>query len=214
MKKVIEAFRDGVRITPPYLFYIDVDPSGVITPKNCDLLTNGSGIFSFCGLVATEKMVFERCISVRSMFNAASTLSGKLDISIPAATDITYLCAWAGLSEIKASAPVATSSLSSFGDCLNLERLDIYMPMLKSADSFAANNRRLKYVSTQYPSLQNSPGMFRNCALEAQTINAILTSLQNVENMPGSHIITFTGCPGAATCSHEIATAKGWTVEL
>ena len=51
---------------------------------------------------------------------------------------------------------------------------------------------------------------FRNCAMEAETINLLFGDLIRTTT---PQTIKVTGNPGAASCDPSIAEAKGWTVE-
>lgn len=93
-----------------------------------------------------------------------------------------------------------------------LEKIDITTGLVSRADGFARDNAKLVHVPTNWPVLSTAKGAFTNCSLSGETINAILESLPRYAS--GTHIITFTGCPGAAACNPEIGRAKGWTVEI
>ena len=85
-------------------------------------------------------------------------------------------------------------------------------PILKNGDAMFYHNSSALGFPLDFPNLASGKNMFYKCALSAENINAILESLPRYAT--GSHIITFTRCPGAAACDPEIATTKGWTVEI
>ena len=67
------------------------------------------------------------------------------------------------------------------------------------------------------PKLSQGQGMFRRAGMSAENISKTLDSLPKYTS--GSHVITFTGSPGAAELTQDspsvaAAVAKGWTVEL
>ena len=85
-------------------------------------------------------------------------------------------------------------------------------PVLKNADAMYAECKKCRDVCLEYPVLETAKDMFRNAGLEAAQIDAILGHLPAYTS--GSHIITFTGCPGASGCTPSIGTTKGWTVQV
>lgn len=122
-----------------------------------------------------------------------------------------------------------------FGACYKLTSLTLVAPKLTSAQYLVLNCTALPAFSGDFPNLQsarycwvNTPSLvefnvtwpliselsdaFRNSGLGATEINKILHSLPTYTS--GSHVVTFTGCPGASTCDPSIGTAKGWTVQV
>lgn len=71
---------------------------------------------------------------------------------------------------------------------------------------------------TRLPKLSDGASAFKNTAMSAENISATLDSLPAWAD-GASHVITFTGSPGASELTQEspsvaAAIAKGWTVEL
>lgn len=122
-----------------------------------------------------------------------------------------------------------------FGSCSKLLSVTLTAPKVSDAQylvyncpvlsAFSGDLSALKsarYCWRQTPSLvefnvtwsliSNLFDAFRNSGLGASEINKILQSLPSYTS--GSHVVTFTGCPGASTCDPTIGTAKGWTVQV
>lgn len=132
--------------------------------------------------------------AARMFYQAAVEEYGRYPafiLRMPKATDITEMCfGCTGMTSLSGDFGSVTRADYAFGDCTQLAETDAV-----------------------FPSLQSGIGMFRDCALGADAINNILEHLPSHED-GGSHIITFTGCPGASGCDHSIATSRGWTLEI
>lgn len=99
-----------------------------------------------------------------------------------------------------------------FRGCSFLPEFSADLPNLTDAASAWAGTTSLKTFNVTWPKISNLGGAFTNSGLETDEINKILTSLPTYTS--GSHVITFTGCPGAPTCDTSIGTKKGWTVQI
>ena len=211
-KKIVEAWRGDFRISAPYEFYIEMNEAGEWMMNNSELATDCTYLFFF-KKVSSGRIVCPRLIVAKAMFNTANSQDGSLDVEFPVCTNAMYLCIYSLFNQIKVSAPLAIQTDAFASNCPNLHTLIVDLPRLKLADGFAQNSPRLETVSTNFQMLSTGKNMFSNCKLSATTINAILESLPTWADGK-AHVITFTGCPGAVSCSPEIATTKGWTVEL
>lgn len=211
MKKVAQVYRGGKLITPPYKFYKEYNPDGTVTPHNLELVTDGTSLF-YGKKITVSKMALLNCAYATSLLNTANSVDGEMDVDLPICVYAVYLCIYSLFERIKVFAPLLTQTEGWVLSCPNLHTLIVDLPRLKLADGFAQNATKLATVSTNFPSLSSGKNMFLNCKLSDVAINAILESLPTYTS--GTHIITFTGCPGAATCDPTIGSTKGWTVEL
>lgn len=118
----------------------------------------------------------------------------------------------AKLTQVVLEANLATNLSNMFADCRMLEEFAGNFPELTSYQSNHTNNTSLKRFNVVWGKISNCTGAFTNSGLETDEINKILTSLPTYTS--GSHVITFTGCPGAPTCDTSIGTNKGWTVQI
>lgn len=149
----------------------------------------GFGGFENCSSLQTAVLVLPKCTSLNFYcFRNCVNLSSLL-INAPKITAANYLCENAAM-------------LSTFS--ADLPELAACIAGWKGAG--------LKTFDVTWPKIADLSQAFTNTQLEASEINKILYSLPTYTS--GSHIITFTGSPGAATCDPSIGTAKGWTVQV
>lgn len=141
-----------------------------------------------------------------------------LEASLPAITTIDSLCVSNGstvsnLRQAIVHCPKATNMNYAFRNCESLEDIQIDTAEIKTALYAFAYTSALTEPNLEFPALTSGLYMFLNSGLTAAAINSILDSLP-VYTDGTNHTITFTGCPGAATCDPSIGSAKGWTVEI
>lgn len=122
---------------------------------------------------------------------------------------------FAGCSKLTSLTLVAPKLMASqylVFNCTALPAFSGDFPNLAEAPYCWHNTPSLVKFNVTWPNISNLSNAFRNSGLGADEINKILHSLPTYTS--GSHVITFTGCPGAATCDPSIGTAKGWTVQI
>lgn len=152
------------------------------------------------------------CENAEYMLSRISKLVAVNDLYLPVAKKVACLLLSSTISEFNHQLPSATDIRSIFFQSQYIGRVSTDFSKAVLGEDAFAQTPLLKYVHTDFSSLLSAPGIFRDSGLEVDTINAILESLP--EYSSGVHIITFTGCPGAEKCSPEIATRKGWTVQI
>ena len=217
-------------------FYITIDEQRRFDLFNTDLVTDGVSLLEHLRKFSRDSFTFANCLDARLMFQYSGMASEKLIVNFPKALNIEMMFQDAKFSDIEVFAPESKTCWGICNRCYPVTRLKLHAPKNQnigyilcncmSIESIELDAKEVIYASNAFHScraLKNAcvlltkcitaPGAFFNCALDAENINAILESLP-IWTDSQSHVITFTGCPGAATCSHEIGTAKGWTVEI
>ena len=148
------------------------------------------GGFSDCQQLETAVLILPSCTAVaQNLFSSCSKLT-SLTLVVPKLTAAQYLVY----------------------NCTALPAFSGDFPNLAEAHHCWRNTPSLVKFNVTWPNISNLSGAFHNSGLGADEINKILHSLPTYTS--GSHVITFTGCPGAATCDPSIGTAKGWTVQI
>lgn len=145
-------------------------------------------------------------------FNGCTSLESAV-IILPKCTSLSFYCLryCLNLTEVQLIAPQIVTAPYLCINCTNLSQFSGEYPELVSCISgFEATN--LQQFDVVWPKISDLAGCFRNTALQAEEINKILQSLPSYSS--GTHIITFTGSPGASSCDPTIGTAKGWTVQV
>lgn len=140
------------------------------------------------------------------------TVLEQLTATMPIIIGASYFITGSKVTRLAFDFPLLTLADGFCENNKSLESVSLTTAKITNADDFAKNCPSLIEVPIEFLALSSGKNAFFNCKLSKETINAILESLPTYTT--GTHIITFTGCPGAATCSHEIATSKGWIVEL
>lgn len=151
----------------------------------------------------------------RAMFAYLQSTAGTINISLdlPVAIDCCYLVQnTRGVTQVSLNIPRSTHIESLAYNSTNLSTVTGTFTSVTHANNAFYGCKALTAFNGGFPSLRSGNGMFRSCGLNAQSINTIMESLP-AHTDGQSHIITFTGCPGAATCNTAIATAKGWAVQ-
>lgn len=163
---------------------------------NLPLCANLYHAFAVCHKLKTARVVSPRCDNYQTIFWEDKILE-SVDI-------------------INANSVGMLARIAIDQACINCPSLLTFSmtdtSRVYSADEAFKNTPKLEVVPLSYPLLSTGKGMFQGSNLSAEQINAILASLPR--HMSGTHIITFTGCPGAATCDPTIGSTKGWTVEI
>lgn len=148
------------------------------------------GAFTSCLNLESAVLILPNCTVVaQNLFAGCSKLT-SLTLVVPKLTAAQYL---------------------SF-NCTALPAFSGDFPNLESAPYCWRNTPSLVEFNVTWPLISNLSDAFRNSGLGATEINKILNSLPTYTS--GSHVVTFTGCPGASTCDPSIGTAKGWTVQV
>jgi hypothetical protein len=117
---------------------------------------------------------------------------------------------------IRSGRPLSSFS-ATFRSMPNLVALDVDLTDATSlTDVFSGSG--LFNSPAIIPKCKNAQGAFKNTAMSAANIAATLDSLPAWTD-GASHVITFTGCPGAKDLTQDslsvaAAVARGWTVEL
>lgn len=156
----------------------------------------------------------------------------SLKLNAPKATDITAICAACGhLTSVEGDFSSVTDADAAFRNCSRLTTVKAVFPSLANGRGMFLNcNLDAKTINSILASLPphldyksnpgsraiSPPGWDDNPLPPGGELPPIPGDIGG--SGPGyelnAHIITFTGCPGAAACDPTIALAKGWTVEI
>ena len=174
---------------------------------------NGAGgMFSSCHELCDFKTSLPALIDGRRMFESCRSLT-SWDIPLPKLSLASSMFYCTKIVLWNTPLPSLTNAYAMFSSDLELTSFKGDCPLLTKGQRMFEGCIKLSLVDALFPALFHAPDMFKNCALEAEAINGILERLPAYTD-GAEHVITFTGCPGAATCDAGIGTAKGWTVEV
>ena len=175
-------------------------------------LDNGDNMFSSCKSLDGWLVPLPMLSHATQMFSATGLKSWTMPLP-----SLTYAYAMfmncTSLARVDTSLPLLDNGQAMFYVCVSLESFDTPLPLLTDAGLMFYGCSHLSSFSSAMPMLAKANSMFVNCALEAAEIDSILERLPAWTD-GGEHVISFTGCPGAASCNPSIGTAKGWTVEI
>ena len=170
----------------------------VTLPATWGIVTDVSNLFAACyslfsialpatwGNITNANSMFAYCYNLKSVVNAEYLGSQTVQC------DFTYF----------------------MQDCEFLQSNIVINSMVKAIGIYGASGYLLKVTSIRLP---NAGSLFAGSSpqinvsytsLAAAALDALFTDLPVLSGKT----INITGCPGAATCTRSIATAKGWTV--
>ena len=174
---------------------------------------NGAGgMFQTCKELRDFNTSLPVLMDGRHMFSECKSLT-SWTIPLPKLSLSSQMFYGTGLIVWDTPLPFLTNAYQMFMECRELTSFKGDCPLLANGGGMFMGCIKLSLVDASFPALSNAKGMFEGCVLEAEAINGILERLPTYTD-GAEHIITFAGCPGAATCDAGIGTAKGWTVEI
>lgn len=234
IKEIVEASYEGIRLSPPETFYYECLPDGELITHNNACLINGSSLMrdkqnkitfensSFKKLTTANDWCM-RAVHLQPFGNAVEFPELVLGVNsfaycaftswskdFPKMTNGDSCFLGAKIETYRGTLPVLSIGTRMF----NKSSLRFfYSPLPSLIHGYQMfDSCPLETFDSELPALSNGAYMFCNTKLDASSIDKILESLPAWST--GEHVITFTGCPGAAECHPDIATRKGWNVIL
>lgn len=184
-----------------------------------DLFCSSSNLTSVSGLAGSTSMLRQVRVEIPNFagtfggFTTCSNLESAVVI-VPKSTGLqsNLFGGCPKLLSVTLTAPKVSSAQYLVYNCPLLSAFSGDLSALESARYCWRQAPSLVEFNVTWPLISDLSDAFRDSGLGASEINKILQSLPSYTS--GSHVVTFTGCPGASTCDPTIGTAKGWTVQV
>lgn len=139
-------------------------------------------------------------------------------INLARLTTAFYMFAYSELEEVKLSLPALYDQQQGmFSGSLNLVSAEVETPIMTSGLQMFINCSSLSHFRGDLSSLTAAGGMFSGCKLDLESVQHIISNINNAVSIRGTHSITIGVDSNKVTQSQQdsanaILVGKGWTV--